>query len=67
MKFLLLIKNRSEEGSEKPYRSWHASIMLSSILKDNPQCKELVLKIPLEIPKSGKKKKKNLPFFVWFF
>jgi len=43
-----------EKSSESlPYRSWFCSMILSYILKDNLSSKELVLKIPLEIPKPG--------------
>lgn len=32
---------------------WYAACMLSAILKDSPDCKHLVLRIPLELPKPG--------------
>ncbi|PRP88469.1 hypothetical protein PROFUN_03186 [Planoprotostelium fungivorum] len=36
-----------------PFRSWFSCTILMYILRDEPSSKELVLKIPLEIPKSG--------------
>jgi hypothetical protein len=43
------------ESSEDqvPLKSWYASCILCYALKDNAASKELVLKIPLEIPKPG--------------
>eukprot|EP01114_Cavostelium_apophysatum_P021398 TRINITY_DN7452_c0_g1_i1.p1 TRINITY_DN7452_c0_g1~~TRINITY_DN7452_c0_g1_i1.p1 ORF type:complete len:901 (+),score=274.81 TRINITY_DN7452_c0_g1_i1:141-2843(+) len=36
-----------------PYKSWFSSLILSFIIKENSTSKELVLRIPLEIPTSG--------------
>ncbi len=45
-----------EEPDEKsPNKSWSAACILSYIVKENLPCKELILKIPLEIPKPGVK------------
>eukprot|EP01117_Protostelium_nocturnum_P007795 TRINITY_DN278_c0_g2_i1.p1 TRINITY_DN278_c0_g2~~TRINITY_DN278_c0_g2_i1.p1 ORF type:complete len:673 (+),score=283.73 TRINITY_DN278_c0_g2_i1:1129-3147(+) len=42
-----------DDNEAYPYKCWFACSILTYILKDEPTSKELVLKIPLEIPKSG--------------
>lgn len=37
-----------------PYKTWYSGAILEYILKDNASAKQLVLKIPLEVPKPGK-------------
>jgi hypothetical protein len=45
--------NSTNANNAFPWKCWFSSNILSYILKDNVSCKDLILRIPLEIPKPG--------------